>query len=73
MHSANSQGAFHVKPMPKVPQALIFCMPGIFREREGTKESEYSKSVDFKKLSILAQILSFLYKNYQKKLLKDHG
>ena len=33
-------------------------MPGIFREREAAKGSEYSKSDDFKKLSVLAQILS---------------
>ena len=29
-----AHGAFHVKPTPKVRQALSFRMPGIFRERE---------------------------------------
>ena len=42
-------------------------MPGILREREATKESEYSKSDDFKKLSVLmAQILSFQLHIYAK-------
>ena len=33
------QGAFHVKPTPKVRQALSYCTPGIFREREIAKTS----------------------------------
>ena len=56
----NAQGAFHVKPTPKVRQALSFRTPGIFRERETAEKSVYSKSDDFKKLSVLAQILSLL-------------
>ena len=34
------QGAFHVKPTPKVRQALSFCTPCIFREREIAKTSQ---------------------------------
>ena len=33
-------------------------IPSIFREREAAKNLSYSKSDDFKKLSVLAQILS---------------
>ena len=29
-----SQGAFHVRPTPKVRRSLSFRTPGIFRERE---------------------------------------
>ena len=54
------QGAFRVKPTPKVCQVLSFCTPGIFGEREATKKVEYSSSDDFRKLSVLAQIRSFL-------------
>ena len=32
--SRQGQGAFHVKPTPKVRRALTFRTPGIFRERE---------------------------------------
>ena len=32
-----AQGAFHIKPTPKVCQALSFRTPGIFREREAAK------------------------------------
>ena len=35
-----NQGAFHVKPTPKARQALSFCTPGIFREREIAKTSQ---------------------------------
>ena len=44
------QVAFHVKPTPKVRRDLSFRMPGIFREREAAKNTQYSKSDDFKKL-----------------------
>ena len=47
------QGAFHVKPTLKVRQALSFHTPAIFKEREAAEESEYSKSDDLKKLSVL--------------------
>ena len=39
------QGAFHVKPTPKVRQDLSFRTPGIFRKREAAKEYEYSKNL----------------------------
>ena len=54
------QGAFRVKPTPKVRRALSFCAPDIFGVREATKILEYSNSDDFRKLSVLAQIRSFL-------------
>ena len=47
-----AQGAFCVKPMPKVRQALSFCTSGLFGEREATKKLEYSNSDDFRKLSV---------------------
>ena len=51
-----NQDAFHVKPTPKVRQAL-FCTPGIFREGEAAKN--LSSQYDFKKLSALSQLLGF--------------
>ena len=35
-------------------QALSFRKPSVFREREAAKKSEYLKSDDIKKLSVLA-------------------
>ena len=52
---SGSQGAFHVNLyiyIPKVHQALSSCAPSIFWEREAAKTFEYSKSDDFKKLSV---------------------
>ena len=65
------QGASHVKPTPKVRRAINFHTPGIFREREAAKKSEYSESAECEKLSVLAQIHDFLYRKYMYILSKE--